>query len=108
MSFQAYLDKVEELTGKAPRHFIAEAKKKNLTKHGEIIAWLKQDYGLGLGHARAIAHVIMHGPEFTVRQTTGPHRDASGTLNLEGKGSTKKAVTKKAATGNTITRKKSS
>lgn len=85
MSFQAYLDKVEEITGKTPNDFIAMAKEKNLTQHKDIIAWLKQDYGLGLGHARAIAYVIQHGPEFTVRQTTGPHRDASGTLNLEGK-----------------------
>jgi hypothetical protein len=85
MSFQAYLDKVEELTGKAPKEFIAEAKQKNLTEHKEILAWLKTDYGLGTGHARAIAHVIIHGPEITVNQTTGTHRDASGTLNLEGK-----------------------
>ena len=94
MSFQAYLDKVEEITGKTPKEFIAEAKKKNLTQHKDIIAWLKNDYGLGLGHARAIAYVIQHGPEFTVRQTTGPHRDASGTLNLEGKTATKKKPTK--------------
>ncbi|HKY53691.1 MAG TPA: DUF4287 domain-containing protein [Anaerolineales bacterium] len=94
MSFQAYLDKVEQITGKAPKEFIAEAKKKNLTQHKDIIAWLKNDYGLGLGHARAIAYVIQHGPEFTVRQTTGPHRDASGTLNLEGKKATKKKSTK--------------
>lgn len=90
MSFQAYLDKVEEITGKTPNDFIAIAKKKNLTQHKDIIAWLKQDYGLGLGHARAIAYVIQHGPEFTVKQTTGPHRDASGTLNLEGKKAAKK------------------
>lgn len=85
MSFQAYLDKVEEITGKAPKEFIAEAKKKKLTAHKEILAWLKADYGLGTGHARAIAHVILHGPEFTVKQTSGPHRDESGTLHLEGK-----------------------
>jgi hypothetical protein len=85
MSFQAYLDKVEEITGKAPKEFVAEAKQRNLTGHKEIITWLKTDYGLGTGHARAIAHVIMHGPEFIVKQTTGPHSDASGTLNLEGK-----------------------
>ena len=90
MSFQAYLDKVEEITGKTPNDFIAMAKKKNLTQHKDIIAWLKQDYELGLGHARAIAYVIQHGPEFIVRQTTGPHRDASGTLNLEGKKTAKK------------------
>ena len=93
MSFQAYLDKVEEITGKAPKEFVAEAKKKKLTEHKEILAWLKADYGLGTGHARAIAHVILHGPEFTVRQTSGPHRDESGTLHLEGK----KAVKKKPA-----------
>ena len=90
MSFQAYLDKVEEITGKTPNDFIAMAKEKNITQHKDIIAWLKTDYGLGLGHARAIAYVILHGPEFTVRQTTGPHRDASGTLNLEGKKTAKK------------------
>jgi len=90
MSFQAYLDKVEEITGKAPKEFVAEAKRKNLTEYKDIIAWLKTDYGLGTGHARAIAHVILHGPEFTVKQTTGPHRDESGTLDLEGKKSRKK------------------
>ena len=94
MSFQAYLDKVEEITGKAPKEFVAEAKKKNLTEHKDIVAWLKTDYALGTGHARAIAHVILHGPEFTVKQTTGPHRDASGTLNLEGKKATKKKPAK--------------
>ena len=94
MSFQAYLDKVEEITGKRPNDFIAMATEKNLTEHKDIIAWLKQEYGLGLGHARAIAYIIQHGPEFTVRQTTGPHRDASGTLNLEGKRATKKKPTK--------------
>ena len=85
MSFQAYLDNVEEKAGKTPKQFIAEAKKKKLTEFKDIIAWLKQDYGLGLGHAKAIAYVILHGPEFEVRQTTGTHRDASGTLKLDGK-----------------------
>lgn len=90
MSFQAYLDKVEEITGKAPKEFVAEAKKKNLTQHKEILDWLKTEYGLGTGHARAIAHVILHGPEFTLKQSTGTHRDASGTLNLNGKKTPKK------------------
>ena len=85
MSFQAYLDNIEEKTGKTPNEFIAEAKQKKITQHKDIITWLKNDYGLGLGHARALAYVIQHGPEFEVRQTTGTHRDASGTLQLEGK-----------------------
>lgn len=88
MSFQAYLDNIEDKTGKTPNEFIAEAKKKKLTEHKDIIAWLKQDYGLGVGHARALAYVIQYGPHFEVRQTTGTHRDASGTLKLDGKKST--------------------
>lgn len=85
MSFQAYFDKVEEITGKTPNDFIRMANEKNLTQHKEIIDWLKEDYQLGTGHARAIAHVILHGPEFEVRQKTGPHRDETGTLRLDGK-----------------------
>ena len=87
MSFQAYLDKVEDLTGKTPNDFIAMAKEKNLTESKEIIAWLKAEYGLGLGHARAIDHVIRKGAKFTLRQTTGTHRDESDTLKLDGKAS---------------------
>ena len=91
MSFQAYLDNIEEKTGKTPNEFIAEAKKKKLTQNKDIIAWLKKDYGLGLGHARAMAYVIQHGPHFEVRQTTGTHRDASGTLKLDGESRKKQA-----------------
>ena len=95
MSFQAHLDAVEEKTGKTPNEFIAEAKKKNLTEFKDIIAWLKKDYGLGLGHARAIAYVIRNGPNFEVRQTTGTHRDISGTLKLDGAGRKSKKAKKK-------------
>ncbi len=84
MSFQAYLDAVEKKTGKTPRQLIEEARQKNLTEHKDILAWLKTDYALGTGHARAVAYVIQHGPEFEVRQTSGPHRDDSGTLFLDG------------------------
>lgn len=85
MSFQAYLDNVEKKTGKTPREFIKMAEEKNLTQYKEIIDWLKSDYELGTGHARAIAYVIQHGPEFELRHTAGTHRDESGTLNLDGK-----------------------
>ena len=95
MSFQAYLDNIEEKTGKTPNDFIAEAKKKNITEFKDILAWLKKDYDLGTGHARAIVYVIQHGAEFTVRQTTGPHRDISGTLKLDGKNSKARQTKKK-------------
>ena len=95
MSFQAYLDNIEAKTGKTPNDFIAEAKKKKLTESKDIIAWLKKDYGLGLGHARALDYVIRKGPHFEVRQTTGTHRDASGTLKLDGKAQKSKSSKRK-------------
>ena len=95
MSFQAYLDNVEEKTGRTPNDFIAEAKQKNITEFKDILAWLKKDYELGTGHARAVAYVIQHGAEFEVRQTTGTHRDASGTLKLDGKNAKSKKSKKK-------------
>ena len=85
MSFQAYLDNVEQKTGKTANEFVKLAKEKNLTEYKDIIAWLKNDYELGTGHARAVAYVIQHGPEFELTHTTGTHRDESGTLNLDGK-----------------------
>lgn len=95
MSFQAYLDNIEEKTGKTPKQFIAEAKKKKLTESKDIIAWLKKDYGLGLGHARALDYVIRKGPNFELKHTIGTHRDASGTLKLGGKPKKGKAAKKK-------------
>jgi len=87
MSYQAYLDNIEAKTGKTPTQFIELAGEAGLRTHRDIVSWLKADYGLGLGHARAMAGVILHGPEFELRQTTGTHRDESGTLRLTGKDS---------------------
>ena len=84
MSFQAYLDNVEKKTGKTPNDFIAEAKAKKLTDAKSILAWLKKDYDLGTGHAKAVSYVILHGADFEFKRTTGTHRDESGTLKLDG------------------------
>ncbi len=59
MSFQAYLDTIKAKTGKIPDDFAKLAQQKNLTKHGEIVAWLKSDFGLGHGHANAIVAVLL-------------------------------------------------
>ncbi len=47
MSFQAYLDNIKAKTGKTPDDFRSLAAQKGLTKYGEILAWLKADFGLG-------------------------------------------------------------
>ena len=58
MSFQAYIDNIKAKSGKTPDDFRKIAEKKGLlkpgVKAGEIVAWLKQDFGLGHGHAMAI------------------------------------------------------
>jgi len=89
MSFQAYLDAIETKTGKTPNEFIALAKAKGFgpeTKAGEIVTWLKQDFGLGHGHAMAMVKVIKTGPRISSKHVNsgGTHSDASDTLRLDG------------------------
>jgi hypothetical protein len=90
MSFQAYLDNIEKKTGKTPNEFIAMAKAKGFddprTKAGVIVAWLKEDFDLGHGHAMALVHVIKHGAEIgdTHVNSGGTHSDPSNTLKLDG------------------------
>lgn len=67
MSFQAYLDNIEAKTGKTPdqfrqwgidrgfstRHGITDG-----VKAGAIVAALKEEFGLGHGHAMAIVALL--------------------------------------------------
>lgn len=91
MSFQAYLDTIEDKTGLVPRVLIDRAKEKGYdassVKAGTIVEWLAQDYGLGRGHAMALVHVIKKGPKISAKHvgTSGSHRDASAELWLDGK-----------------------
>jgi hypothetical protein len=78
MSFQAYLDNAEKQTGITPRGFLDLAAGKKLTRHGELVAWLKTEHGLGHGHATAIARLVTKGPEFVAA-----HHGA-GEIHLEG------------------------
>ncbi len=91
MSFQAYLDTIEDRTGLVPRALVDLAKEKGFddpaVKAGTIVQWLADDYGLGRGHAMALVHVIKKGPKIDAKHvgTTGSHRDASDELWLDGK-----------------------
>lgn len=91
MSFQAYLDTIEDRSGLTPRQLLEIAHDKGLDAPGAkaagVVAWLKADYGLGQGHAMALWHVIKNGPGIgsTHVGTTGSHRDESDTLWLDGK-----------------------
>jgi hypothetical protein len=91
MSFQAYLDKIEEKTGLTPRQLVDQATQRGYddpaVKAGAICDWLKDEYGLGRGHAMALVHVIKNGPTISTKHvgSTGSHADASDTLWLDGK-----------------------
>ena len=93
MSFQAYLDNIETKTGKTSAELVALAGEKGYdapgTKAGTIVTWLKDDFGLGRGHAMALVHVIRNGAEIGDKHvgSTGTHRDESSTLRLDGKAS---------------------
>ena len=63
MTFQAYLQNIQSKTGTSPDQFRRLAMDKGLAlqdglapgvKAGQIVAWLKDDFDLGHGHAMAI------------------------------------------------------
>jgi len=89
MSFQAYLDNIEEKTGLTPRQLITAAHAKGFdesTKAGPILEWLKTEYDLGRGHGMAIVHVITKGAKIDAKHvgTGTAHSDESDTLWLDG------------------------
>jgi hypothetical protein len=67
MSFQAYIDNIRTKTGKTPADFKKLAEQKGFLnkgklvegiKAGQILAWLKEDFDLGHGHAMAVYAVF--------------------------------------------------
>jgi hypothetical protein len=89
MSFQAYLDAIEQKTGLTPRQLVDLAHERGFdssTKATPIVEWLKEEHGLGRGHAMALVHVIKNGAGIGDEHvgTTGSHRDESDTLWLDG------------------------
>ena len=63
MSFQAYIDNIKAKTGKSPADFRKLAEEKGFLKNGELVNtvkateitnWLKDEFGIGHGHAMAI------------------------------------------------------
>ncbi|KGJ71708.1 valyl-tRNA synthetase [Cryobacterium roopkundense] len=91
MSFQAYLDNIEDKTGLTPREFIAIAHERGFddpsVKAGVIVDWLKTDYDLGRGHAMALVHVIKKGATIDAKHVGSgtTHSDTSDSLWLDGK-----------------------
>jgi len=67
VTFKAYLDNIEAKTGRSPADFKKLAGKKGYLsngklrtdiKVGEVVAWLRQEFQLGHGHAMAIVALL--------------------------------------------------
>ena len=62
MSYQAYIDAVQKKTGKSMDDLHELARRRGFldrqAKAGEVVAWLKSEFGLGRGHAMAAYGVI--------------------------------------------------
>ena len=58
MSFQAYLDAVKAKTGKTPAELKSAAEEAGVYDPDmtatQLVDWLKDEYGLGRGHAMAV------------------------------------------------------
>lgn len=67
MSFQAYLDNIERKTGNKPDQFLQWGVNKGFAtsrgllpgvKAGTVVSALKEEFGLGHGHAMAIVALL--------------------------------------------------
>jgi hypothetical protein len=89
MSYQAYLDATEKKTGHTPAALLAEAAGRGFTpttKAAEVVAWLKDEYDVGRGHAMAFYGVLKNGTTISDKHvgSAGVHRDESTELRLDG------------------------
>ncbi|MCU0460378.1 MAG: DUF4287 domain-containing protein [Bacteroidales bacterium] len=53
---ETMIENLHKNTGRTLDEWIAIVKKENLAKHGEIISFLKEKYGLTYGYANLVAH----------------------------------------------------
>jgi hypothetical protein len=56
---ESYFPSIEEKYGRPVTEWKELIRASPLTKHMELVAWLKSEYGLGHGHANAlVAHTL--------------------------------------------------
>ncbi|WP_062205576.1 DUF4287 domain-containing protein [Streptomyces sp. NBRC 109706] len=54
----SYFPSIERTYGRPIAEWLELIRASPLTRHGELVSWLKQEHGLGHGHANAlVAHV---------------------------------------------------
>jgi Domain of unknown function (DUF4287) len=71
-----YFPSIEKKYGRPISYWLDLISSSPLTKHKELVDWLKADYGIGHGHATALAgHVLAQRAAGTTEQ---PDHPASG------------------------------
>lgn len=62
MTFQAYLDNIQQKTGKTPDELHELAKNRGMLrgdiKAMEFVGWIKEEFELGHGHAMAVLELF--------------------------------------------------
>lgn len=56
---QTMIRNLEEKTGKSIAEWIKIVKKNKLTKHAELVGFLKSEYGMGHGYANLVVHTAL-------------------------------------------------
>jgi Domain of unknown function (DUF4287)/Domain of unknown function (DUF5655) len=64
-ALQTYIDNIEAKTGKKIAVLTKEVQAKTFAKVGEAVAWLKEAYGLGHGHANYVAQRALNGEKIS-------------------------------------------
>ncbi|MFJ5553340.1 DUF4287 domain-containing protein [Streptomyces sp. NPDC093225] len=60
----SYFPSIEKKYGHSVAHWVDLIRASPLTKHMELVAWLKSEHALGHGHANAlVAHTLATTPE---------------------------------------------
>jgi hypothetical protein len=54
-------ENLKEKTGKSLEEWVSILKRKNFEKHGEMVAFLKKEHGMGHGYANLVAHTSRGG-----------------------------------------------
>ena len=57
---ETYLELVKTKTGKTSDDFKLLAEEKGLTKQGDIVLWLEEEFELVRAHANAVANAILN------------------------------------------------
>jgi hypothetical protein len=65
-AMQSMIDGLKEKTGRTLPEWTALAKKSSRQKHGELVAFLKSEHGIGHGYANLIAHQTLQSDSVSV------------------------------------------